>query len=176
MREPSDHERKHDDAGQQPAQHLACRRLLDDRRGDAVFGRSSEQPESKQEGGARRIDRHGSERERVGVRRHAVRVAREHDQHLREQEDGQDLAEGGEYPPPLRVEQRQPEQDQRAGNAWSEPRRLLGGGGVRRDEGLLDAEVEAEHVLAQEDDKADRDKGERDEPREQAQAPEGEPE
>ena len=47
--EPADDERQHEDARQEPAQHFAGRRLLDDCGGDPLLRRSSQQPDGEEQ-------------------------------------------------------------------------------------------------------------------------------
>ena len=109
----------------------------------------------------------------------AVGVAGEHDQDLGEDDERQDLAEGRGYAALLGVEQRQAEQDQQSGDTGRHVQlsglRRSGGNAVAADERLIDAEVEAEQVLA-EDGKTEHDEGKADQPGERADRPEGEAE
>ena len=79
----------------------------------------------------------------------------------------------------LGVEQRQPEQDQQAGDAGGQVHlfglRRPGGDAVAAHQRLIEAEIEAEQVLA-EDGEAEHDQGEPDQPRQRADGPEGEAE
>ena len=79
-------------------------------------------------------------------------------------------------PAALGVEQRQPEQDQRAGDAGGHTQlaglRRAGGDAVAAHERLIDAERKSEQVLA-EDGKTEHDQGEANQPGERPNRPEG---
>src|SRR5262249_51232218 len=130
MGEPADDERQNENAGQQPPQHFPGRRLLDDGGGNAVFGRGGKQPERKQQAADGAIERHRGERERVIIGGDAIGVTREHDQHLGDNDEREDLAERRGDASLLGVKQSEPEQDQRAGNAGRYMQGLARGRGV----------------------------------------------
>jgi hypothetical protein len=176
---PADHERQHENAGQQPPQHLAGRRLLHDGGGDAVFGRGRKQPEREQKAADRAVHRHVGEGERVVIGGNAVGVAGEHDQDLGEDDERQDLAEGRGYAALLGVKQRQAEQDQQSGDTGRHVHlsglRRSGGNAVAANERLIDAKVETQQVLT-EDGQTEHNEGKADQPGERADRPESEAE
>ena len=108
----------------------------------------------------------------------AVSVAGEHDQDLRQHDQGDDLAEGGHCLAAFRVHQRQAEQDEGPGDAEGRVGGLSGRFGTRRNrlgrkQHLTEAEIDARQFLA-ENHKADGHKDEADHPGKQPKPPEGE--
>ncbi len=82
----------------------------------------------------------------------AVGVAGEHDQHLGQHGDGQDLADGGAEPVALGGEQGEPKQNERAGVAWRHARRrrlsgAIGGRCPIAEQRLVDTKVKPEQLL-----------------------------
>ena len=172
MGEPADDEGQHEDARQQPPQHLAGRRFLDDGGGDALFWRRGKQPYGEQKRAQQAVGRHRGERELVVMGGDAIGVAGEHDQHLGQHGDGQDLADGGAEPVALGAQQSEPKQDQRAGVPGRHAR--AGDVGGRRriaKHHPVDAEVKSVQVL-EDGCAAEQDERETDEPGEGPQAAE----